>query len=94
MNNEIKEILELIGNNYYYGNISEIQKNKYCDYITNLQEENTKKDNVMNGIEEFIEYLDRETNVYLVNTAYTVILGKLKKLKIDNGLLQGDDKSE
>lgn len=39
MNNDIKEILGLIGNAYYYGKISEEEKNKYCEYITNLQEE-------------------------------------------------------
>lgn len=38
MSDEIKEILELIGNSYYYGNIAEEQKEKYCNYITNLQQ--------------------------------------------------------
>ena len=38
MNNNINEILQLIGNAYYYGNIDYEKKQKYCDYITNLQE--------------------------------------------------------
>lgn len=95
MNNEIKEILEGIKVVIKHDGTLEFNAKELkilLDYITNLQEENTKKDNVINGIEGFIEYLDRETYVYLVNTAYTVILGKLKKLKIDNGLLQGSDK--
>ncbi len=42
MTNEIKEILELIGSCCYYGKISEVECEKYCNYITNLQEENEK----------------------------------------------------
>lgn len=40
MTNEIKEILQLIGSCCYYGKISEVECKKYCNYITNLQEEN------------------------------------------------------
>ena len=40
MNNEIIEILQLIGNSCYCGVISEDKCEKYCNYITNLQEEN------------------------------------------------------
>ena len=42
MNNDINEILKLIGNAYYYGNITYEEEQKYCDYITNLQEENKR----------------------------------------------------
>lgn len=37
MTNEIKEILQLIGSCCYYGKISEVECEKYCNYITNLQ---------------------------------------------------------
>ena len=98
MKDEIKEILEVLRDSIDDTGTDKVNfinwVDKIEDCITNLQEKNIKKDNVINGIEAFIEYLDRETNVYLVNTAYTVILGKIKKLKIDNGLLQGSDKDE
>ena len=52
MKDEIKEILELIGNDYYYGKINEEKKNKYCDYITNLQERKITKEDVDKYFEE------------------------------------------
>lgn len=42
MKDEIKEILQLIGNCYYHGEINEDQHKKLCNYITSLQEENEK----------------------------------------------------
>lgn len=70
MNNEIKEILQLIGNRCYCGEISDDKCEKYCNYITNLQEENKKlkevivnliKDdsNLQLRIEKAIEYIDK-----------------------------------
>lgn len=78
---DLIKVLDYITNlQKYYNDIV----NKYEELLvkySDLQEENKRLNNIINGIEEFIEYLDRETNVYLVNTAYTVILSKLKELK-------------
>ena len=38
MTEEIKEILQLIGSCCYYGKISNAECEKYCKYITNLQQ--------------------------------------------------------
>lgn len=38
MSNEIKEILQLIGNCHYRGEISGDKYEEYCNYITNLQD--------------------------------------------------------
>lgn len=46
MNKEVKEIMELIGNAYYYGSITDEQKEKYCNYITSLEEENERLKNL------------------------------------------------
>ena len=56
MNNEIQEILELIGNSYYYGNITEVQKEKYCNYITNLQKEIENKNNEIDSLKDQVEW--------------------------------------
>jgi len=45
MNNDIKEILQLIGNCCYCGEISEDKCEKYCNYITNLQEKVNQYEN-------------------------------------------------
>ena len=42
INKEIKEILQLIGNCCYYGKISEYKYEKYCNCITNLEQENER----------------------------------------------------
>ena len=72
MNNEIKEILQLIGNAYYYGNIDYEKEQKYCDYITNLQKENErlKEEYVMlqNASDEYEDELEEKiekANKYL-----------------------------
>lgn len=69
MKDEIKEILELIGNAYYYGKISEEKKNSYCKYITNLQEENKRlkedirKDEVYFKTFELAEECDQKQDI-------------------------------
>ena len=59
MSDEIKEILELIGNSYYYGNIAEEQKEKYCNYITNLQQENENLKDFNNKLQATKDRLDK-----------------------------------
>lgn len=62
MSDEIKEILELIGNSYYYGNIAEEQKEKYCNYITNLQQENDRLKEENKKFNKWIETLNKENH--------------------------------
>lgn len=71
-NNEIKEILELIGNACYYGKINDEKKEKYCDYITNLEETIKTKDEGIKALTEDLcettienEKLKKEKNVLL-----------------------------
>ena len=59
-NKEIKEILQLIGSCCYYGKISEVECEKYCDYITNLQEKNEKLDyNLTEYTQNYLELQER-----------------------------------
>jgi len=59
-NKEIKEILQLIGSCCYYGKISEVECEKYCDYITNLQEKNEKLDyNLTEYTQNYLELQQR-----------------------------------
>lgn len=63
MSDEIKEILELIGNSYYYGNIAEEQKEKYCNYITNLQTIEREYSNLLSENAELQQENDRLNNI-------------------------------
>lgn len=50
MKDELKEILQLIGNCCYYGKISEDKCEKYCNYITNLQEKSNNQAEEINRL--------------------------------------------
>ena len=63
MSDEIKEILELIGNSYYYGNIAEEQKEKYCNYITNLQTIEREYSSLLSENAELQQENDRLNNI-------------------------------
>ena len=64
MKDEIKEIIQLIGSCYYHGEISEDKCKKYCNYITNLQED--------------LDYQKQAEQEY--NEKHTKLMRKYKKL--------------
>lgn len=55
MKDEIKEIIQLIGNCCYRGEISEDKCEKYCNCITNLQEEIERLNNTINKLEKELD---------------------------------------
>lgn len=79
MKDEIKEILQLIGNCCYYGEISKDKCEKYCNYITNLQtieqqysailSENAELENKITNLQKENERLNniiKEFKMYLI----------------------------
>lgn len=88
MNDEIKEILELkrrkIENAEAFGltSINIQEDKKLLDYITTLQEENERLNNIINELENYIEdkrnyYCETDNEYWSINQ----ILQELKKLK-------------
>lgn len=64
MKDEIKEILQLIGNCCYHGEISEDRYEKFCNYLTNLQEENNKLKEKINLAENILyDYLYKDGKI-------------------------------
>ena len=53
MKDEIKEILQLIGNCCYYGKISEDKCEKYCNCITNLEKVADERMSTILDIEKY-----------------------------------------
>lgn len=58
------------------------KKQEECiEYFMKLQQENEKLNKVIDGIEDFIKYLNKHTSNWIVSNTYIVILAKLKSLK-------------
>jgi hypothetical protein len=76
LKDEIKEILQLIGNCCYHGKISEDECKGYCNYITNLQED--------------LDYQRQAEIDY--NKKHTKLMRKYKKLQQENERLKNDKK--
>ena len=84
MNKEVKEILKLISNCYYCNIISYDKKEKYCNYITSLEEKlETEHKAYMGTVKEM--YMNKEKAVqwqYYIDgndNAFNCLLGKIER---------------
>lgn len=89
MKDEIKEIIQLIGNCCYHGEISEDECKKYCNYITNLQtieqqysavlSENAELKNKIFDLEDTL--IDKKEYCYGLETQLTILQKENERLK-------------
>lgn len=81
MKDGIKEILQLIGSCCYYGKISEDKCEKYCNYITNLQEESKKQEELISRLYNIID--DDKENFKLLDEENKRLKEELQQEKKD-----------
>ena len=100
MSDEIKEILDKAKEISDYGAdgkqhtrmFNQFEAKALLDYITNLQEENERLNNIINELEEYCkeEYYRKNTtdidSIGLSNNIYVCIYMKLKELKENNNV--------